>query len=412
MKIGLIGCGNMARALARGWGRPLLCADPLVERARSLAAEVGGEALAEQRRGGRTRRPGGALPQARPAAGGGRRARAAGARRGLDPGRHPARRAARGLPRPAGLPLHALAARGGPPGCGRAGRRPGRRRRRTLRIDEAVGALFAELGTLVVLDDVARRRRDGADVVRARLRGARGRGAGGRRRALGHPGRAGGRAGRADARRDRRAAAPARLRHAGGAPRGLLAGRPHGARPGGARAGRRASRLQRRAVARCSGRTADGPRDRPHADRGLPLGADLRLHAADHPLHRHRTCSSAPACARPTRAPPTPSSGSCATSASPSCGSSGACCPPSGGSTSARSWRSSPCRSSTASLSQASSTAERPVRGLREWRGGPWRDGLAGWPWRCSRPISSASTLSSSRSFQATRRTCSPACSS
>jgi pyrroline-5-carboxylate reductase len=46
MQIGLIGCGNMARALARGWGRPLLCADPLAERARALAAEVGGEALA------------------------------------------------------------------------------------------------------------------------------------------------------------------------------------------------------------------------------------------------------------------------------------------------------------------------------------------------------------------------------
>jgi pyrroline-5-carboxylate reductase len=46
MQIGLIGCGNMARALARGWGRPLLCADPLAERAHELAAEVGGEALA------------------------------------------------------------------------------------------------------------------------------------------------------------------------------------------------------------------------------------------------------------------------------------------------------------------------------------------------------------------------------
>jgi pyrroline-5-carboxylate reductase len=46
MQIGLIGCGNMARALARGWGRPLLCADPIAVRARSLAAEVGGEALA------------------------------------------------------------------------------------------------------------------------------------------------------------------------------------------------------------------------------------------------------------------------------------------------------------------------------------------------------------------------------
>jgi pyrroline-5-carboxylate reductase len=46
MQIGLIGCGNMARALARGWGEPLLCADPVAERARSLAEELGGEALA------------------------------------------------------------------------------------------------------------------------------------------------------------------------------------------------------------------------------------------------------------------------------------------------------------------------------------------------------------------------------
>jgi pyrroline-5-carboxylate reductase len=46
MEIGLIGCGNMARALARGWGRPLLCADPIAERARAVAGEVGGEALA------------------------------------------------------------------------------------------------------------------------------------------------------------------------------------------------------------------------------------------------------------------------------------------------------------------------------------------------------------------------------
>jgi pyrroline-5-carboxylate reductase len=46
MQVGLIGCGNMARALARGWGRPVLCADPVAERAQSLAAELGGEALA------------------------------------------------------------------------------------------------------------------------------------------------------------------------------------------------------------------------------------------------------------------------------------------------------------------------------------------------------------------------------
>jgi len=46
VQVGLIGCGNMARALARGWDRPVVCADPLSERARDLAAEVGGEALA------------------------------------------------------------------------------------------------------------------------------------------------------------------------------------------------------------------------------------------------------------------------------------------------------------------------------------------------------------------------------
>ncbi|HKH79022.1 MAG TPA: NAD(P)-binding domain-containing protein, partial [Solirubrobacteraceae bacterium] len=46
MQVGLIGSGNMARALARGWGRPVLCSDPLAERAAALAGEVGGEALA------------------------------------------------------------------------------------------------------------------------------------------------------------------------------------------------------------------------------------------------------------------------------------------------------------------------------------------------------------------------------
>jgi pyrroline-5-carboxylate reductase len=45
MNIGLIGCGNMARALARGWGRPVLCFDPLTERAQALARESGGKAL-------------------------------------------------------------------------------------------------------------------------------------------------------------------------------------------------------------------------------------------------------------------------------------------------------------------------------------------------------------------------------
>ena len=43
--VGLVGSGNMARALARGWGEPVLCTDVLADRAEALAAEVGGEAL-------------------------------------------------------------------------------------------------------------------------------------------------------------------------------------------------------------------------------------------------------------------------------------------------------------------------------------------------------------------------------
>ncbi len=45
MKIGLIGAGNMARALARGWGDPVLCCDGGSGRGQALAAELGGEAL-------------------------------------------------------------------------------------------------------------------------------------------------------------------------------------------------------------------------------------------------------------------------------------------------------------------------------------------------------------------------------
>jgi pyrroline-5-carboxylate reductase len=45
MVVGLIGAGNMARALARGWGDPVLCSDGGSGRARELAAELGGEAL-------------------------------------------------------------------------------------------------------------------------------------------------------------------------------------------------------------------------------------------------------------------------------------------------------------------------------------------------------------------------------
>jgi pyrroline-5-carboxylate reductase len=44
--IGLVGAGNMARAIARGLGEPVLCTDVVPERADALAEETGGEAVA------------------------------------------------------------------------------------------------------------------------------------------------------------------------------------------------------------------------------------------------------------------------------------------------------------------------------------------------------------------------------
>jgi pyrroline-5-carboxylate reductase len=45
MQIGLIGAGNMASALARGFGEPVLVADAVPGKAEALAAEIGGEAV-------------------------------------------------------------------------------------------------------------------------------------------------------------------------------------------------------------------------------------------------------------------------------------------------------------------------------------------------------------------------------
>ncbi len=45
MQVGLIGAGNMARALARGWGEPVLVSDSGSGRAGAIVAELGGEAL-------------------------------------------------------------------------------------------------------------------------------------------------------------------------------------------------------------------------------------------------------------------------------------------------------------------------------------------------------------------------------
>src|ERR1700754_3819561 len=45
MKLGLIGAGNMASALARGMGEPVLVSDIDAERAQALAEATGGEAV-------------------------------------------------------------------------------------------------------------------------------------------------------------------------------------------------------------------------------------------------------------------------------------------------------------------------------------------------------------------------------
>src|SRR3954447_945808 len=45
MQVGIIGAGNMARGIARGWARPILATDPLEGRAQALVDELGGEAL-------------------------------------------------------------------------------------------------------------------------------------------------------------------------------------------------------------------------------------------------------------------------------------------------------------------------------------------------------------------------------
>jgi pyrroline-5-carboxylate reductase len=49
MQVGFIGSGNMASALARGWGDPVLATDTGSGRARALVAELGGEAVASNR---------------------------------------------------------------------------------------------------------------------------------------------------------------------------------------------------------------------------------------------------------------------------------------------------------------------------------------------------------------------------
>ena len=119
MEVGLIGAGNMARALARGWGDPVLCSDAGSGRARGPGRGARRRGARVQPRGGRARRSGRAVPQA-------------GAARRRSRPRSPAhakavasvlggtadRGAAGGLPRHAGVPGDAQHAGRGPAGRG------------------------------------------------------------------------------------------------------------------------------------------------------------------------------------------------------------------------------------------------------------------------------------------------------
>jgi pyrroline-5-carboxylate reductase len=49
MRVGFIGAGNMARAIARGWGDPVFCTDSGSGRAAALVAELGGEVCGSNR---------------------------------------------------------------------------------------------------------------------------------------------------------------------------------------------------------------------------------------------------------------------------------------------------------------------------------------------------------------------------
>src|SRR3954453_12435698 len=49
MKLGFIGAGNMATALARGIGQPVLATDPVPGKAEALVGELGGDALPDAR---------------------------------------------------------------------------------------------------------------------------------------------------------------------------------------------------------------------------------------------------------------------------------------------------------------------------------------------------------------------------
>jgi pyrroline-5-carboxylate reductase len=158
MKVGLIGAGNMARALARGWGRPILCSDPLTERARALAAEVGGEALDDNAEVARRadlvvlcHKPdqlGDVAAEAAP------HAKAVASILAATP-LQSLREAYPGKPVYRFIPSLPVEVRQGAVVQGADAQDAAERAHpdRDLQLDAAVSELFAELGTLVVLDD-------------------------------------------------------------------------------------------------------------------------------------------------------------------------------------------------------------------------------------------------------------------
>ncbi len=148
MQVGLIGCGNMARALARGWERPVLCSDPVAERAQALVEELGGEALADNAEVARRadllvlcHKPAQLQDVAREVAGEAKAVASILAATPLQSLRdaYPGKPVYRFIP---SLPVEVR--QGAVVQAADASSDP---------LDGAVSALFAELGTLVVLDD-------------------------------------------------------------------------------------------------------------------------------------------------------------------------------------------------------------------------------------------------------------------
>ena len=177
----------MARALARGWGRPVLCADPVAGRARALAQEAGGEALPDNAAVAERadlvvlcHKPAQLEDVAREVAPAARAVASILAATPLDAlrGAYPERPVYRFIP---SLPVEVrqgAVVQAADPLVRRGGRAGEARRRRARAVRRARHARRARRR--------ARRRRDGTDVLRARLRRARRRGPGRRRRAPRH----------------------------------------------------------------------------------------------------------------------------------------------------------------------------------------------------------------------------------